>query len=378
MTEQITRQPQVHKQGGHEDHDHDVLDYADIELHPLGLPNEADLLDPHEHPDLSPVLRKFKDTVRDDVSLLGLLAGLTLQETSSWAVLVVAFKDDPAPSSALTKYNRVFTSTGTGTMNMVDYFSDMSHGKLDLSGEPRLRPLRPRPAPVGLRRQRLPAARRQAEPQRRARPRQGDRHCCRGEPQCVRRCRRLRHTRARPVRMGRRRCRAVRRQQPQAEPARPGDGSRLRPRPLPDLRQQRRLPGPLGHDEHGERLHGHASDVRRGRPGPQRHQHEAARLAEHRPHPLHRPRSRGERDHHAPTAARAPPARHARCRGGRLHDRAAHPLALGRGHPAGVRARAPCRRQPQRAHDGHGRACGSRRRRVPSRWATRAGCSAST
>jgi hypothetical protein len=53
--------------------------------------------------------------------------------TSSWAVLLCKFADDPAPTIPLLHYQRLFTGAGTGSFNVVDFFRDMSHGQLDLS-----------------------------------------------------------------------------------------------------------------------------------------------------------------------------------------------------------------------------------------------------
>ncbi len=53
---------------------------------------------------------------------------------SPWAILLVRFKDDTSPLPTLTKYQRLFTSAGRGTLNLVDYFDEMSHGKIDISG----------------------------------------------------------------------------------------------------------------------------------------------------------------------------------------------------------------------------------------------------
>ena len=50
---------------------------------------------------------------------------------SPWAILLVKFKDDNSPLPNLNIYNDLFTSTGNGKMNMIDFFKDMSHGKLD-------------------------------------------------------------------------------------------------------------------------------------------------------------------------------------------------------------------------------------------------------
>jgi hypothetical protein len=56
---------------------------------------------------------------------------------SSWAVLLCKFKDDPSESPVpnfRTVCDRFFTPSGVGTFNAVRFFSDMSHGSLDLSG----------------------------------------------------------------------------------------------------------------------------------------------------------------------------------------------------------------------------------------------------
>jgi hypothetical protein len=54
---------------------------------------------------------------------------------SRWAVILCKFKDDQsAPHHPITHYQRLFTGAGTGSLNMVDFFRDMSHGQLDLSG----------------------------------------------------------------------------------------------------------------------------------------------------------------------------------------------------------------------------------------------------
>ena len=76
-------------------------------------------------------LAKYRGDLSSIVSIIG---WLTPRESSPWAILVVSFNDDPTPSSSLASYQQLFTGAGTGTMNMVDYFADMSHGKLDLSG----------------------------------------------------------------------------------------------------------------------------------------------------------------------------------------------------------------------------------------------------
>ena len=52
--------------------------------------------------------------------------------SSRWAVLCVCFKDDPDTLPPLEHRQKLFTSEGGGTMNVPEFFSDMSHGRLDL------------------------------------------------------------------------------------------------------------------------------------------------------------------------------------------------------------------------------------------------------
>jgi M6 family metalloprotease-like protein len=53
---------------------------------------------------------------------------------SRWAVLLCKFKDDTTEPYGRQRYEELFTSSGIGKSNMVDFFRDMSHGQLDLSG----------------------------------------------------------------------------------------------------------------------------------------------------------------------------------------------------------------------------------------------------
>lgn len=52
---------------------------------------------------------------------------------SRWAILKCKFSDDNSDILSDVLYERLFTGTGNGNFNMVDYFRDMSHGQLDLS-----------------------------------------------------------------------------------------------------------------------------------------------------------------------------------------------------------------------------------------------------
>jgi hypothetical protein len=51
-----------------------------------------------------------------------------------WAVLLIKFSDDDSEPYPRSRYEEIFTTAGHGKWNMVDYFRDMSHSRLDLSG----------------------------------------------------------------------------------------------------------------------------------------------------------------------------------------------------------------------------------------------------
>lgn len=52
-----------------------------------------------------------------------------------WAILLCKFNDDTSQGIySRQRFNEIFTPAGNGKSNMVDYFRDISHGKLDLSG----------------------------------------------------------------------------------------------------------------------------------------------------------------------------------------------------------------------------------------------------
>jgi hypothetical protein len=53
---------------------------------------------------------------------------------SPWAILLVRFRDNQSALPSNTIYDDLFTSAGIGKQNMVDFFRDMSHGKIDISG----------------------------------------------------------------------------------------------------------------------------------------------------------------------------------------------------------------------------------------------------
>jgi hypothetical protein len=53
---------------------------------------------------------------------------------TSWAIILCKFKDNSSEPFARNFYDRLFTTSGTGTNNMVNFFDENSHGKLDLTG----------------------------------------------------------------------------------------------------------------------------------------------------------------------------------------------------------------------------------------------------
>lgn len=53
--------------------------------------------------------------------------------SSTWAIILCKFADDKSATLPILHYQRLFTGTGSGSFNMVDYFRDMSHQQLDLS-----------------------------------------------------------------------------------------------------------------------------------------------------------------------------------------------------------------------------------------------------
>jgi hypothetical protein len=54
--------------------------------------------------------------------------------STPWAVLLFKFNDDASDPWPRQRYEEIFTTAGNGQFNMVDFFSDISHGHLDLSG----------------------------------------------------------------------------------------------------------------------------------------------------------------------------------------------------------------------------------------------------
>jgi hypothetical protein len=54
--------------------------------------------------------------------------------SSPWSILLCKFNDDDSEPYDRTFYDDLFTASGIGKLGMVDFFRDMSHGTLDLTG----------------------------------------------------------------------------------------------------------------------------------------------------------------------------------------------------------------------------------------------------
>jgi hypothetical protein len=54
--------------------------------------------------------------------------------STPWAILLCKFSDNAAEPMPRTFYERLFTTAGAGTMNMVKFFHDNSHAAIDLTG----------------------------------------------------------------------------------------------------------------------------------------------------------------------------------------------------------------------------------------------------
>ena len=87
---------------------------------------------------------RISDSVFASPVIAGFFSGLLARQRSPWLIIVVRFKDDQPifvletlpdgkKIDVLAQHRRLFTKAGTGTMNMVDYFLDNSHGKIDVS-----------------------------------------------------------------------------------------------------------------------------------------------------------------------------------------------------------------------------------------------------
>lgn len=57
-----------------------------------------------------------------------------MSQLTPWAILLTKWNDKNAEPNSQGFYQNLFTTAGTGTYNMTDYFDTMSHGSIDLSG----------------------------------------------------------------------------------------------------------------------------------------------------------------------------------------------------------------------------------------------------
>lgn len=76
------------------------------------------------------------DAIReqDPELAISVIAAAQAGQVTPWAVLLVCFSDDPEELPDRALYERLYTTKGIGTMNMVDFFSDMSHGTVSIVG----------------------------------------------------------------------------------------------------------------------------------------------------------------------------------------------------------------------------------------------------
>jgi hypothetical protein len=51
-----------------------------------------------------------------------------------WAILLIKFNDNAGETHNKAYHERLFTTAGAGTLNMVAFFDEMSHGRIDVSG----------------------------------------------------------------------------------------------------------------------------------------------------------------------------------------------------------------------------------------------------
>ena len=57
-----------------------------------------------------------------------------MRQVTPWAVLLCKWSDDDSEPQPRDYFERLFTTTGVGQLNMLDFFHEVSHRKLDLSG----------------------------------------------------------------------------------------------------------------------------------------------------------------------------------------------------------------------------------------------------
>src|SRR5207249_11534927 len=74
--------------------------------------------------------------LQHEISLVGFLTAPLPSRPSKWAILLLRFNNEEnlsATAPSLDFYERLFTGKGAGTLNVPAFFSDVSHGQLDLS-----------------------------------------------------------------------------------------------------------------------------------------------------------------------------------------------------------------------------------------------------
>ena len=60
--------------------------------------------------------------------------GKPMTKQTPWAILLCKWNDMPNEPKPVAFFEKLFTATGRGTNNMVDFFDDVSHGNIDISG----------------------------------------------------------------------------------------------------------------------------------------------------------------------------------------------------------------------------------------------------
>ena len=74
--------------------------------------------------------------LKTSISLTDILTAGLPSRPSKWAILLLRFNNEASLSASapsLDFYERLFTGKGAGTLNVPAFFSDVSHGQLDLS-----------------------------------------------------------------------------------------------------------------------------------------------------------------------------------------------------------------------------------------------------
>ena len=57
-----------------------------------------------------------------------------MTKQTPWAILLCKWNDMPDEPKPVAFFEKLFTATGRGTNNMVDFFDDVSHGNIDIGG----------------------------------------------------------------------------------------------------------------------------------------------------------------------------------------------------------------------------------------------------